>query len=65
MNKETGFVAWQFVPGVVESADGLPIMQTVHPGNFSETKTQQGQGSRTLSSLADHPCDLLRPPELG
>ena len=39
MNKETGGVARQFVLGVVQSADGLPLMHTVHPGNVSETKT--------------------------
>ena len=39
MNKETGGVARQFVLGVVQSADGLALMHTVHPGNISETKT--------------------------
>ena len=42
MNKETGGVARQFVLGVVQSAEGLPLMHTVHPGNVSETKTLQG-----------------------
>ena len=49
MNKETGGVARQFVPGVVESADGLPLMHTVHPGNVSETKTLQGMLQKVLA----------------
>ncbi len=42
MNKETGGIARQFVLGVVQTADGLPLMHTVHPGNVAETKTLQG-----------------------
>ncbi len=42
MNKEIGGIARQFVLGVVQTADGLPLMQTVHPGNIGETKTLQG-----------------------
>jgi len=42
MNKETGGIARQFVLGVVQTAEGLPLMQTVHPGNVGETKTLQG-----------------------
>jgi hypothetical protein len=42
MNKETGGIARQFVLGVVQTADGLPLMHTVHPGNMAETKTLQG-----------------------
>ena len=49
MNKETGGVARQFVPGVVESADGLPLMHTVHPGNVSETKTLEGMLQKVLA----------------
>ncbi len=41
MNKETGGIARQFVLGVVQTADGLPLMHTVHPGNVGETKTLQ------------------------
>jgi len=41
MNKERGGIAWQFVLGVVQTADGLPLMHTVHPGNVAETKTLQ------------------------
>lgn len=39
LNKETGGIARQFVLGVVQSAEGLPLMHTVHAGNVSETKT--------------------------
>lgn len=42
MNKKTGGIARQFVLGVVQTADGLPLMHTVHPGNVGETKTLQG-----------------------
>jgi len=42
MNKEMGGIARQFVLGVVQTADGLPLMHTVHPGNVGETKTLQG-----------------------
>lgn len=41
MNKETGGIARQFVLGVVQTADGLPLMHTVHSGNTAETKTLQ------------------------
>ena len=41
MNKEMGGLARQFVLGVVQTADGLPLMHTVHPGNVAETKTLQ------------------------
>ena len=49
MNKETGGVARQFMPGVVQSADGLPLMHTVHPGNVDETKTLQGMLQKVLA----------------
>ena len=49
MNKETGGVARQFVLGVVQSADGLPLMHTVHPGNVSETKTLEGMLQKVLA----------------
>ncbi|TDL74108.1 IS1634 family transposase [Palleronia sediminis] len=39
MNKEIGGIARQFVLGVVQTAEGLPLMHTVHPGNVAETKT--------------------------
>ncbi len=48
MNKETGAIARQFVLGVVQSADGLPLMHTVHAGNIAETKTLQGMLCQVL-----------------
>jgi hypothetical protein len=41
LNKESGGIARQFVLGVVQTAEGLPLMHTVHPGNMAETKTLQ------------------------
>jgi transposase len=41
MNKERGGIARQFVLGIVQTADGLPLMHTVHPGNVAETRTLQ------------------------
>lgn len=41
MNKETGGIARQFVLGVVQTAEGLPLMHTVHPGHVAETRTLQ------------------------
>ena len=49
MNRETGGVARQFVLGVVQSTDSLPLMHTVHPGNVSETKTQPGMHHKALA----------------
>jgi len=48
MNKETGGIARQFVLGVVQSADGLPLMLTVHAGNIAETKTLQSMVGQVL-----------------
>jgi transposase len=48
MNKETGGIARQFVLGVVQSAEGLPLMHTVHPGNVAETKTMQSMLAQVL-----------------
>jgi transposase len=48
MNKETGGIARQFVLGVVKSAEGLPLMHTVHPGNMAETKTMQSMLAQVL-----------------
>lgn len=48
MNKETGNIARQFVLGVVQSAEGLPLMHTVHPGNVAETKTMQSMLAQVL-----------------
>jgi transposase len=48
MNKETGGIARQFVMGVVQTAEGLPLMHTVHPGNVAETKTLQAMLASVL-----------------
>ena len=48
MNKEIGGIARQFVLGVVQTADGLPLMHTVHPGNVAETKTLQAMLATVL-----------------
>jgi hypothetical protein len=48
MNKQTGGIARQFVLGVVQTADGLPLMHTVHPGNVAETKTLQAMLATVL-----------------
>ena len=39
LNKETGGIARQFVLGVVQSADGIPLLHTVAPSNISEAST--------------------------
>jgi hypothetical protein len=52
MNKEKGSVARQFVLGVVQTAEGLPLMHTVHPGNASETKTLQGMLATVLARFS-------------
>ena len=39
LNKETGGIARQFVLGVVQSAEGIPLLHTVAPGNISEATT--------------------------
>ena len=49
MNKETGGIARQFVLGVLQSADGLPLIHTVHPGNVAETKTLQSMLTQVLA----------------
>ncbi|RDC66969.1 IS1634 family transposase, partial [Rhodovulum sp. 12E13] len=48
MNKDIGGIARQFVLGVVQTAEGLPLMHTVHPGNVAETKTLQGMLATVL-----------------
>jgi transposase len=52
LNKETGGIARQFVLGVVQSADGLPLMHTVHAGNVAETKTLQSMLASVLQRFA-------------
>ena len=49
MNKETGVAARQFVRGMVESAGGLPLMHTIHPGNVSKTKSLHGLLHKVLT----------------
>jgi transposase len=49
MNKERGGIARQFVLGVVQTAEGLPLLHTVHPGNIAETKTLQGMLQKVLA----------------
>jgi hypothetical protein len=48
MNKELGGIARQFVLGVVQTAEGLPLMHTVHPGNVAETRTLQAMLTTVL-----------------
>jgi len=52
LNKETGGIARQFVLGVVQSADGLPLMHTVHAGNMAETKTLKAVVDQVLARFA-------------
>ena len=49
MNKDVGGVARQFVLGVVQTAEGLPLMHTVHPGNVAEKKTLQAMLATVLT----------------
>ena len=52
MNKDKGGIARQFVLGVVQTAEGLPLMHTVHPGNVGETGEHcKVWGSRHLNPL--------------
>ena len=48
LNKETGGIARQFVLGVVQSADGIPLLHTVVPGNISEATTLRPMLERLL-----------------
>lgn len=48
MNKETGGIARQFILGLVQTAEGLPLMHTIHPGNMAETKTLQAMLATVL-----------------
>ena len=47
-SKDVGGVARQFTLGFVQTADGLPLMHRVHPGNVAETKTLQSVVSEVL-----------------
>ena len=37
--------------GVIQSADDLPLMHTVHPGNVRETKALQGMLQKSLPAF--------------
>jgi len=52
LSKDTGGFARQFVLGVVQSAEGLPLMHTVEPGNVAETQTLQPMLERVLERFA-------------
>jgi hypothetical protein len=52
LNKQTGGIARQFVLGVVQSAEGLPLMHTVHAGNVSETTTLTAMLESVLQRFA-------------
>ena len=52
LNKETGGIARQFVLGVVQSAEGLPLMHTVHAGNVAETRTLKAMLEAVLQRFA-------------
>ena len=52
LNKETDGIACQFVVGVVQSAEGLPLMHTVHAGNVAETKTLKTMLETVLKRFA-------------
>jgi transposase len=52
LNKETGGIARQFVLGVVQSAEGLPLMHTVHAGNVAETGTLKSMLALVLKRFA-------------
>lgn len=52
LNKQTGGIARQFVLGVVQSAEGLPLMHTVYAGNVSETTTLTAMLKTVLQRFA-------------
>src|SRR3546814_11493510 len=52
LNKETGGIARQFVLGVVQSAEGIPLMHTVHAGNVAETRTLKAMLATVLNRFA-------------
>ena len=52
LNKQTGGIARQFVLGVVQSAEGLPLMHTVRAGNVSETTTLTAMLEAVLQRFA-------------
>jgi hypothetical protein len=50
--RKEGGIGRQFVLGVVQSAEGLPLMHTVCEGNVSETRTLQPMLERVLDRFA-------------
>jgi transposase len=52
MNKETGGIARQFVLGVIQTAEGLPIAHQVHAGNVGEVTTLLPMIEATLKRYA-------------
>ena len=48
LKKEMGTPARQFVPGVVQKTEGLPLIHTVFPGNVAETWTLQAMVQTVL-----------------
>jgi len=56
MSKE-GLIARQFMLGIVQTADGLPIYHEVFDGNASETKTLQP----TISTILERFPSIRRP----
>ena len=51
MNKDKGSTARQFVLGVAQTAEGLPLVHTVHPGNVGEASTLRGMLQKVLARL--------------
>ena len=65
LNKETGGIARQFVLGVLQSADGIPLLHTVVPGNISEATTLRPmleRRSRCRAPIPKYPPRLVRNP---
>src|SRR3546814_5946253 len=52
LNKETGGIARQFVLGVVQPAEGIPLMHTVHAGNVAATRTLKAMLATVLRRFA-------------
>ncbi|MEO8011364.1 MAG: IS1634 family transposase [Dokdonella sp.] len=52
LNKQTGAIARQFVLGVIQTADGLPIAHQVHAGNVGEVSTLIPMIEATLKRYA-------------
>ncbi len=50
-NKETGGFARQFVYGIVQNRDGLPLMYQIHSGNTADTSTLTGTIKTLLSQF--------------